>query len=191
MSGDNVVDLAPGWVGKRTESNSATAKPNRGDTSPPRQADRYDAPDPTDPLQTIVPAGEYSVAYLSYETGFVFGRGIYFVRFTIVEPGEYHGHVILRFVNVPKQWQGKKRDQKARSLARSSTLSHDYVSINGRMPPIRVFSPIDLYKDRVLRVKVVTVEDQNIDGKRVKVPKDGRYSKINRIIRQEAGPVGM
>ena len=147
-----------------------------------------DHPDPQDPQQTLVPDGEYRVAYVSSGDGIAYGRKVFFVRFKIVEPVKFADRLLLRFVNVPKQWLGKRTHQKARSLARTSTLWLDYVAITERVPPARVFGPAALYKDSLLRAKVVTVKEQNVNGKRIKMPECAWYSKIETIICQEAGP---
>ncbi len=130
----------------------------------------------TDPYRTRVPDGQYRVAFDKCETGSAYGGPRWFVWFRITEPGPFVGLPILRFYNVPKRsW-----------LPRTHNLARDYVDLIGRHPPSRLV-PKDFLKGCEVLAAVVTVKHQTQGKKRVELPEDCWYSKIDRLIRITAG----
>ena len=143
---------------------------------------------PRDPMQTLVPNGRYEVVYRSYEKGFPFGQERWFVHFEIVEPSEHAGKLLIRFVNIPPSWKGKRKGARVRSPGRSSNLGQDFITITGKRPPDRVTHPPDIYGGSMLTVLAEEVRETS-DGKtRSPVPESARYSKIERIVGVIAGP---
>jgi hypothetical protein len=144
--------------------------------------------DPADPQQTLIPDGEYIVSVMKIEQGTPYGRPAAFVHCDVFEPSEHSGAKLIRYVNLPHWWSGKGAS-KGR-LARSSSLYADFVAITQKLPPNRKFDLAKLYRQSLLRVAVVTVTDRPGKGKRTPMAEVERYSKIERILGQEAGPHG-
>lgn len=125
-----------------------------------------------DPMQTIVPEGEYVVTFRHCETGVVYNSKKIFGHFTIDAFGEdYDGLPLLRVWNC----------QKGRHLARSSNLGLDYMQVTGRRPPSTGLKPEHFLKDCRVRVDVVTVKRSSDSRVKADLPKDCHYSKIDRI----------
>ena len=156
---------------------------------PDRRADEGDG----DPFSTLIPDGQYRVAFVSEESGQVFDRRVWFIRLAITEPGEHHGKPLLRFYNMPP---GKRR------LARSSNLWRDYLQLTCRRPPSRGCRPSELLAGCEVLAEVVTVTERAISKQereelkrqgakkippRVPIPPAARYSKVDRLLAITAG----
>ena len=126
-----------------------------------------------DPMQTLVPEGEYVVAFSHCETGVVFNSKKIFGHFTIDAPDDVNldGLPLLRVWNC----------QKGKHLARSSNLALDYMQVTGRRAPSHGLKPEHFLKDCRVRVDVVTVKRSSDSRVKADLPKDCHYSKIDRI----------
>ena len=130
-----------------------------------------------DAYATLVPEGQYRAAYRGCETGRPFGVSRYFVVFQITELGEHLGLPLLRFYNVPR----------GPFLPRSHNLWIDYVTLIGRPPPKGRLTPATFLKGCEVLAQVVTVKERIEGRRRIELPEDCWYSKIDRPIRVTAG----
>ena len=129
-----------------------------------------------DPYSVRVPDGQYEAAYLRYEEGCPYGQPRWFARFKITEPGDRFEEEIMRFYNVPK----------GPFLPRSHNLYRDYVAVFRRRPPSSGVTP-KAFKGCVFLVETATVKHQIQGRRRIELPEDCWYSKIDRLIRLIAG----
>ena len=130
-----------------------------------------------DPYSVRIPDGQYRAAYLASDEAKPHGVPRWFVRFRITELGEYHGLELTRFYNVPR----------GSYLGRSHNLWIDYQTLIGRRPPVRGLTPEDFLKGCEVLVKTATVTERREGKKRIKLPEDCWYSKIDRFVRITAG----
>lgn len=128
------------------------------------------------PQETLIPEGEYQVAYRSYETGYVYDRIVWFVRCEIAD-GPYRGLPLLRYYNQPR------RD---RPLPRSHNLALDFIALAGRRPP-RTLKPDELLSGCIVLARVVTVREQRNGKRPIVLPEGAWYSKIDAFVRVVAG----
>jgi hypothetical protein len=131
----------------------------------------------TDPCSTRVPDGSYRAAYVACEDGKPHGVPRWFVHFKITEPGEHFGLVLIRFYNVPR----------GAFLARTHNLWIDYQTLIGGRPPPQGLTPEAFLKGCEILVKTKTVKHRVEGRKRIELPEDCWYSKIDRLIRITAG----
>jgi hypothetical protein len=136
----------------------------------------------------LIPDGEYTISVTNIDHGTSYGRPVAFVHCQVVEPSEYAGAKLIRYVNLPHWWSGK--GSKRGRIARSSSLHADFVAITQRLPPNMKFDLAKLYRQSLLRVAVVAVTDRPGKGKRTPMAEVERHSKIERILGQAAGPHG-
>jgi hypothetical protein len=126
----------------------------------------------------LVPAGEYELRYLYYETRNYFGSPRVIVHFVIVAPDEYAGLPVERFYNVKKLTGPAKRrgDFEAR---RRSDLVREFRQIAG--PPGRRdrLSFVE-FKDQRIVGQIITVKT---DHRHRELPDDEHYSKVDHLIR--------
>lgn len=131
----------------------------------------------TDPTATLIPPGTYHVAFVRTEIGSVFGRRVLFGHFAITESGPYHGLPILRFWNEPR----------SRVLPRTHNLWKDYHAVTGRRPPSTGLKPVDFLAGCEVLALVATVDSQSQGRRKVALPKDCHYSKIDAFVGISAG----
>ena len=144
----------------------------------PRYENLRDEHGSADELVTLVPPGEYRVAFEKCAEGVVYGSPRFFVHCRITTDGEHQGKPLMRFYNVPPR---------GRRIARSSGLYRDYVSVIGRRPP-KTFKPVDFLKGCEVLAKVVTVaRTQGPNGRWKETPEEIHYSKIESILERTAG----
>jgi hypothetical protein len=129
-----------------------------------------------DPYPPRIPDAQYRAVYLHYEEGRPYGQPRWFAHFQITEPGEQQGVNLTRFYNVPK----------GRFLPRSHNLFLDFVAVFERRPPTQGVTP-DLFKGCEFLVETATVKHQIQGRRRIELPEDCWYSKIDRLIRLTAG----
>lgn len=129
------------------------------------------------PQETLVPEGDYQVAYMRYETGFVYDRTVWFVRCEIIDEGPHFGAPLLRYYNEPR------RD---RPLPRSHNLALDYLALAGRRPP-RKLKPDQLLSGCIVLARVVTVREQRKGRRPTLLPEGAHYSKIDAFLRITTG----
>lgn len=126
----------------------------------------------------LVPAGEYELRYLHYETRFYFQTARVIVHFAIVEPDEYAGLPIERFFNVDAL-TGPPKKYGDFIAKRRGALTREYRRIAG---PIQRHDRLSFAPFSGLRIfgQVVTVTK---DPKRHDLSEDEYYSKVDRLIR--------
>ncbi len=129
------------------------------------------------PQETLVPEGEYSVAFLRCEKGFAFGDERWFAHFQIIDEGPYQGLLLIRYYNKPR----------GKTLPRTHNLWLDYTALFDRRPP-KNLKPKQFLKDSVVCAQVITVRHATRGKKREELPEALHYSKIERLLRIEAGP---
>ena len=136
-----------------------------------------------DPCAALIPDGQYRATYIGYEHGRPYGEQRWFAQFKITELGEHVGNVVTRFYNVPR----------GPYLARTSNLSMDFVDLIGRRPPTRGLTPDRFLKGCDVLVQTATVKHRIEGRRRIELPWDCWYSKIDRLIRITAGspPCGL
>ena len=136
-----------------------------------------------DPYSTLVPDGRYSAAFVGLEKGVVYGQRRWFGYFQITDLGPYHGCTLVRFWNEPR----------SRFLPRTHNLSLDFVALIGRRPPSSGLKPDAFLKGCEVLVEVLTVKHRSDGHRKVLLPEDLWYSKIDRLIRITAGvpPCGL
>ena len=136
-----------------------------------------DGEEQLNPQHTLVPEGDYQVAYRGYETASAFTRVVLFVRCEIIDDGPYRGLPLLRYYNKPRP---------DRPLARSHNLALDYMALSGRRPPNKL-KPDQLLSGCIVLARVVTVRERH-EGKRVVVlPEGAHYSKIDAFLHVVTG----
>ena len=149
------------------------------------QATRSESQAQPNPLDTLVPEGEYVLSFVSEELGTNFGRTVWFVTLEIAE-GEHQGKRVLRFYNAPR---------KGSFLARSTSLSQDFMEMTGLRPPSEGFKPSQLLHGVQVAARIVTVSDrppnkrdkQSLDREkrkaptRIKLPPAQHYSRVDSI----------
>jgi hypothetical protein len=126
---------------------------------------------------TRVPEGQYRVAFLGCEEGVAFGTSRWFGHFRIMDDGPYEGLPILRVWNQPRKGV----------LARSHNLSRDFMAITKKLPPSRGLKPSHFLEGCELIADVVTVKDQTNGRRRIRLPDDCHYSKIDGFVSISAG----
>jgi hypothetical protein len=130
-----------------------------------------------DPYATRVPDGQYRATFEGWEKNIAYGSVRWFGHFRITEPGEYFGLPLLRFWNEPR----------GPFLPRSHNLYLDFVALIGTRPPSQGLKPSDFLKGCEVLVETVTVRHQTQGRRRIELPEDCWYSKIDRLIRITAG----
>jgi hypothetical protein len=131
----------------------------------------------TNPYSTRVPDGQYRAMFTKCETNIAYGSVRWFGHFQITEPGEFSGLPLLRFWNEPRRT----------FLPRSHNLALDFMAVIGTRPPSQGLKPSDFLKGCEVLVETATVRHQTQGRRRIEVPEDCRYSKIDRLIRLTAG----
>ncbi len=158
--------------------------------NPASSADQPDE-NQTNPLSTLVPEGEYALVFVKEELASNFGRDVWFVTMQIAE-GEHQNKRVLRFYSKPR---------KGAHLARSSSLSQDYMAMTGLRPPSKGFRPSELLRGVQVDAHVVTVKDRPPTKRdierlrsqkkailpRIEIPPAARYSRVDSIHRIIAG----
>ena len=129
------------------------------------------------PQETLVPEGEYSVAFLRCEDGIAYGEARWFVHCQIIDEGQYQGLPLIRYYNKPR----------GKILPRTHHLWLDYTALFDRRPP-KNLNPEKFLKGSVMRAQVITVRHATRGKKREKLPEALHYSKIDSLLRLEAGP---
>jgi hypothetical protein len=130
-----------------------------------------------DPYATRIPDGQYRAAFITLETGFAFGSRRWFGHFKITEHGKFFELPLLRVWNEPR----------GAFLPRSHNLALDFMAVIGTRPPSQGLEPSDFLKGCEVLVETATVRHQTQGRRRVELPEDCRYSKIDRLIRLTAG----
>ena len=162
----------------------------------PASADPAPTADPSDedpkhPFSNLVPEGEYVFSFVKADLGNSFGRAIWFVLLEIAE-GQHQGRRLLRFYTAPR---------KGAPLARSSSLSQDFIAMTGLRPPSKGFRPAELLEGVQVGAHVVTIKDRPPNKRdierlrrekkklpaRIEIPPAARYSKIDSIDRIVTG----
>jgi hypothetical protein len=150
-----------------------------------------DDDDQANPLGTLVPDGEYALWFEKEELGSNFGRELWFVTFTIAE-GAHKGKRVLRFYSLPR---------KGKFLARTSSLSQDFMAMTGLRPPSRGFRPSELLRGVLVGARLVAAKDRPPNKRdkerlrwekkkvplRIEVPEAQRYSRVTSINKIIAG----
>jgi hypothetical protein len=126
-----------------------------------------------DPYDTVIPDGEYSVAFLSQERFRLYSSFRWAVVMRIVE-GEYLGLPLLFFFNIPRlrKWRTP-----------SAKLSLAYEAATGKRAPARIAKvrPESFLTGNLLVARTRTVgRDSNGESR----PVDARYSVIDRLVPQ-------
>lgn len=122
-----------------------------------------------DPRQTVIPEGEYEVAFLRWEQGKAFGsRLTWFGHFKVVELGDYFGEPLVRYWNAPNK-----------TIARNSNLGLDYMAVVGRRPPSTGLKPHMFLTNCTVRAKIVMVKTNSRSTD--ELPEECWYSKIDQI----------
>lgn len=131
--------------------------------------------DDRDRYGVLLPDGaELSVSLYRVDRDYVFGRQEAFGLFRIVE-GPQVGATILRFWPLP---------EKGRPLGRGSNLVRDFIAVTLRRPPGKMLRPESFLLGCIVRVRTTVVTH---DLRRREVPEAARYSRIDEILRLEAG----
>ena len=130
----------------------------------------------SNPQETLVPDGQYRVAYVQWERFNSYGDKKYSVTCTITEEGESFGLPIYRYYNEPtKAW-----------IPRSHNLWLDYTALIPARPP-RSFTPDLFLKGCEVLAETATVKHQIRGRRRIEIPQALWYSKIDRFIRITSG----
>ena len=157
----------------------------------PAPSDDQSDEDRKHPFSNLLPEGDYVFSYVKADLGNSFGRAIWFVLLEIAE-GQHQGKRLLRFYTAPR---------KGAHLARSSSLSHDFIAMTGLRPPSKGFDPAELLEGIQVGAHVVTVKDRPPNKRdierfrlakkkvppRIEIPPAARYSKIDSIDRIVTG----
>ena len=129
-----------------------------------------------DPLETLVPPGNYIVLFASADLkkGF-WQRDIWYLKFRIME-GEHEGELLLFPVNVDP----------SKNAARSSVLSKTYVTATGKRPPqhLNKIKPEKYLRGLMFEAKVRDVVKDSNHNKR---PRDASYSRVDHLIKVVQG----
>ena len=123
-----------------------------------------------DEPKVLVPEGQYSVVYSKDEITNMHGRPKLIVKFTISDFGEYLGKELPKFYNYYDP------------LPRGSDLYKDLVHLYGRTVRKNAKLSFELFKKRVLKVRVRTVVK---DRKQIETPEHQKYSVIDSILSVE------
>jgi hypothetical protein len=129
------------------------------------------------PQETLVPEGEYSVAFLRCEDGIAYGEARWFVHCQIIDEGQYQGLPLIRYYNKPR----------GKILPRTHHLWLDYTALFGRRPP-KNLKPEQFLKGSAMRAQVITVRHTTRGKKREELPKALHHSKIEWFLKFDAGP---
>ena len=127
------------------------------------------------PTETLVPPGDYRVAWDTREREGLFRRKVDYCHLKITEPGEHFGKRLLRVYNVHSG---------PRPLPRTHNMRRDYVNLTGRRPPSRGLKPEDFLKGREMLARVRTVVR---DFRQRPIPLADQYSVIDEFIEYTAG----
>ncbi len=126
----------------------------------------------SNPQETLVPEGEYSVVLVRVEDGHAYGKQRWFTIFRIIDEGPHQGLELIRYYN-----QSKKPH-----LPRTHNLFLDHVSLHGTRPPQKL-TPAKLFSGCAVRARVVTVRDKRTGRKVEQQPECLHYSKIDGFIK--------
>ena len=133
-------------------------------------------PGHADAYETLVPDGEYEVAYVSEEKFRLFQRQVWAVIFQIVE-GEHFGRPLYCFFTIPRL-----RDRRTPS----AKLSMAYEKATGLRPPGKIarYRPSDFLEGCVV---LAAVKDAKKDVRGCERPPNARHSVVDHLIRRVSG----
>lgn len=120
----------------------------------------------------MVPPGEYSVVYKNHNKSKFCGTDKLYIHFVIVDSGPVNGEVLFKVYNFYNP------------LPKGSDLSKDLVLLYGGRVRKSMKLSLSLFKGRVLRVKVRTMEKNR---KQIPLARHQQYSVIDTILRAESG----
>ena len=133
-----------------------------------------------DEALVFVPPGKYQLAYIGYETKWIFSAQKLYMHFRIVTQGPHFGKILTRYYGV--QIIGNAGKSGRFSAGWKGDLMSEYVSLFNQLPKRKSEVPIKPYKNVVILGRVATVKKKRNQRS---YPELLHHSKIAELIRVE------